>query len=102
MKRKTRKVRDGIIASVLTFVLAFGMVPVAFAAPADADEAEGDDPIVYVSIGDSMTNGYGLDGYDGESGVANYANGTYGNSVTGEFGTLEIKNGLITGGQAAN
>ena len=36
-------------------------------------------PIVYVSIGDSMTNGYCLDGYDGTSGAVNYGVDTYGN-----------------------
>ena len=35
--------------------------------------------LVYVSIGDSMTNGYGLEGYDGESGIMNYGNGVYAN-----------------------
>ena len=36
-------------------------------------------PLVYVSIGDSMTNGYGLPGYDGESGIVNYGINTYAN-----------------------
>ena len=38
-----------------------------------------DNNLVYVSIGDSMTNGYGVEGYDGESGIMNYGINTYAN-----------------------
>ena len=38
-----------------------------------------DKTINYVSIGDSMTNGYGLDGYDAEAGVYDYGYYTYAN-----------------------
>ena len=52
-----------------------------------------DKPLVYVSIGDSMTNGYGLDGYDGNSGVVNYAKQTYANQfaayLAGYTGVIE-------------
>ncbi len=44
----------------------------------DVESAE-KKPLVYVSIGDSMTNGYGLEGYDGESGIVNYAVDSYAN-----------------------
>jgi len=35
--------------------------------------------LVYVSLGDSMTNGYGIEGYEGESGIFNYGIDTYAN-----------------------
>ena len=38
-------------------------------------------PIVYVSIDDSMTNGYCLNGYDGNSGGVNYGIETYANKL---------------------
>ena len=37
------------------------------------------DTINYVSIGDSMTNGYGLDGYTAEAGVYDYGYASYAN-----------------------
>lgn len=33
----------------------------------------------YVSLGDSMSNGYGLDGYDGNTGVEDYGDDSYAN-----------------------
>lgn len=41
--------------------------------------AEGDQKLNYVSLGDSMTNGYGMGGYDHNSGVADYAENAYPN-----------------------
>ena len=72
MKTNLFRMLRSALALLLAFSMVVGYVPAAVFA---AEE----DPIIFVSIGDSMTNGYGLDGYDGESGVANYANGTYGN-----------------------
>ena len=43
----------------------------------------------YVSLGDSMSNGYGLDGYDHNSGVADYGDGAYANQFAA---WLEKKN----------
>ena len=34
--------------------------------------ADGSEPLKYVSLGDSMTNGYGLEGYNGNNGVLDY------------------------------
>ena len=41
---------------------------------------ESKDELVYVSLGDSMTNGYGLDGYDAEAGVYDYGYDSYANN----------------------
>jgi len=46
---------------------------------ANEENAEKKDKLIYASIGDSMTNGYGLEGYDGESGIMNYGINTYAN-----------------------
>ena len=42
-------------------------------------DKDGDGQINYVSLGDSMTNGYGLPGYDHNSGVEDYAEKAYPN-----------------------
>lgn len=42
-------------------------------------ETTNDEIINYVSIGDSMTNGYGLPGYDAEAGVYDYGYESYAN-----------------------
>ena len=42
-------------------------------------ETKNDEIINYVSIGDSMTNGYGLPGYDAEAGVYDYGYESYAN-----------------------
>ena len=63
-----------LIALVLVISLVASLSVTAFAGNAE-DKKE----IIYVSIGDSMTNGYGLDGYDGESGIMNYGKDVYSN-----------------------
>ena len=66
--------RKRLLALLLALTMVVSILPVSvFAVELEKD------PLIYVSIGDSMTNGYGLDGYDGESGVVNYANDTYAN-----------------------
>ena len=45
----------------------------------DRADRNGDGEINYVSFGDSMTNGYGLDGYNGNSGVFDYGYTSYAN-----------------------
>ena len=72
------------LSAVMALALMFGICSTTISAAVQGIDLDNDEPskkptINYVSIGDSMTNGYGLDGYDGESGVANYANGTYAN-----------------------
>lgn len=88
MKEKlSRMLRSGV-AMLLVLCMVAGFVPsVAFAAE------EEEKPLVYVSIGDSMTNGYGLPGYDGESGIMNYGNNVYANQfaawLAGYEGTIK-------------
>ncbi|MBQ0091762.1 MAG: hypothetical protein KBS45_00335, partial [Clostridiales bacterium] len=62
MKNHNTKWRS-IIAAVLALCMVFAAVPFAVIAGADPK-------LVLVSFGDSMTNGYGLEGYyeDGEQG----------------------------------
>ena len=68
--------------------------------------------ITYVSIGDSMTNGYGNEGYDGMSGIVNYANSSYANQFaaylagyTGEIADNQVifegSNGIVDHRQLA-
>ena len=55
------------------------------------------DALIYVSIGDSMTNGYCLDGYDGTSGAINYGINTYSNDFAAWLAgyTGEVKNDQV-------
>ena len=70
---KKSKLSNRILCLVLAFVMILGTCATTFASEPEKET------IVYVSIGDSMTNGYGLDGYNGSSGIVNYANATYAN-----------------------
>lgn len=75
----SRMLRSGI-ALLLVFCLAVGFVPtVAFATEA---------PKKYVSLGDSMTNGYGLTGYDayGSNGFLEEASESYPVKVAAYYG----------------
>ena len=79
MNNKTRKWRSAI-AMVLVISMLFSIFPTAAFASTD-------DEINYVSIGDSMTNGYGFEGYEQNSddrtlydfvaGKNVYGNGSY-------------------------
>ncbi|MBR2009267.1 MAG: hypothetical protein IJ936_03990, partial [Peptococcaceae bacterium] len=74
MSNKTRKWRSAI-AMVLVICMLFSIFPVAAFAQDDNTPAA----INYVSLGDSMTNGYGLPGYDRNSGVEDYGDEAYPN-----------------------
>ena len=74
MNNKTRKWRSAI-AMVLVISMLFSIFPTAVFAAG----VEGKTEINYVSLGDSMTNGYGLTGYDGNTGVEDYGKGSYAN-----------------------
>ena len=64
------------VSLLLVACMLLGVVPVTMLTA----HAEGTkETIVYASLGDSMTNGYCLYGYDGESGGVNYAVDTYAN-----------------------
>ena len=96
MKRARKGMLRSFVAVLVSFSLAFSMAIPAFATPSSEDET-----IVYVSIGDSMTNGYGLEGYSGESGVVNYANDSYANRfaawLAGYDGEIEDDQVVFTG-----
>ena len=72
MERISKMWRSGL-AMLLALCLLISACPIA------AFATESDEVINYVSLGDSMTNGYGLDGYVHNSGVADYGNGAYPN-----------------------
>ena len=86
MSNKTRKWRSAI-AMVLVISMLFSIFPVAAFAGEPIQERD----IKYVSFGDSMSNGYGLPGYELNSGVETYGNVAYGN----QFATwLEVQEGI--------
>ena len=63
-----------LFSLLLALSMVISVIPfAAFAEETDTTE------INYVSIGDSMTNGYGLDGYDAEAGVYDYGYASYAN-----------------------
>ncbi len=83
---KLRKISFKIASMVMVLTMMFSICATtisAVATPAGEGKSAGSESaknkITYVSIGDSMTNGYGIDGYDGESGIVNYAMDTYSN-----------------------
>ena len=87
---KLRQISFKIISLVMVFAMLFSVSATTISAAAEGINANRSstekespestkDKLVYVSIGDSMTNGYGLAGYDGESGILNYGNNVYSN-----------------------
>ena len=92
--------RRRLLAFVLALTMVVSILPVSVFATDTAPEAT-KGPLVYVSIGDSMTNGYGLEGYDGESGIMNYGNNVYANQfaawLAGYEGTIADDQTVFTG-----
>lgn len=78
MKRRHANLWRSVISIVLTFVLVFGSVATAFAGTGGTNTAT--NTIKYVSLGDSMTNGYGLAGYDNQ-GYHQYGHVAYPNQL---------------------
>ena len=74
--------------SGISFLLAFCMLASMFTGVAFASEPE---TKKYVSLGDSMTNGYGLEGYDHNSGVADYGTRAYPNQFAENLKKLGYK-----------
>ncbi|MBQ8322180.1 MAG: hypothetical protein IJX92_07430, partial [Clostridia bacterium] len=68
MKRTIRTNLNSLWAMVLAFLMIFSVfAPTVMAAenlPRQSEEESSKKKITYVSLGDSMTNGYGLDGYE--------------------------------------
>ena len=75
MKHTVKTLLKSGVCLILVLCMVLGFVPATALTAQAADEK----PLVYVSIGDSMTNGYCLEGYDGESGAVNYAMASYAN-----------------------
>ena len=71
------------IALLMSLIMVFSIFAPVVASAAewahDDHEHKKEGPINYVSLGDSMTNGYGLPGYDGDGGVLDYADAAYPN-----------------------
>ena len=85
MKELLKKAYRPLISLVLVLCLLVGMSANGLIVLAKGND---DKPVTkpvkkptihYVSLGDSMTNGYGLPGYDANSGVEDYGNGSYAN-----------------------
>lgn len=99
MKQTVKKLLKSGICLMLVFCMLLGFAPAAtLTAQAAEDEQEA---LIYVSIGDSMTNGYCLPGYDGSSGAINYAMETYANKfaayLAGYTGTIADDQVIFTG-----
>ena len=72
---KRFKTYKQILSGVLALSMSLSLSVTSFAAPPESPLPE----IKYVSLGDSMTNGYGLAGYDGNVGVEDYGEESYAN-----------------------
>ena len=69
-----------VLCFAVSLVMMFGVcAPVISAMVASEEETGSPAYINYVSLGDSMTNGYGLEGYNGNNGVADYGDASYAN-----------------------
>ena len=79
------KVLRSALCLMLAVLLTMGTCISAFA-------TEGDDTIKYVSLGDSMTNGYGLDGYDDPYKVNGFLDEVSG-SYPAQFANWLVANG---------
>lgn len=87
MKKKKHCFLRATVGGALAFTMLFSIfAPTVFAAGEESGTEISeiahtiDDGVInYVSIGDSMTNGYGLPGYDAEAGVYDYGYDSYAN-----------------------
>ena len=94
MKVKLSRMLRSALALLLAFSMVVGYVPAAVFAQEKSAE-----PIKYVSLGDSMTNGYGLKGYDATAGVEDYGEVAYPNQFAKEL--AEIYNCSVDHAQLA-
>ena len=80
---KLKRISFKIISLIMVFTMLFGISANTISAVewTHDDHTHGSESgkINYVSLGDSMTNGYGLDGYNGNTGVEDYGKGSYAN-----------------------
>ena len=81
---KLRQISFKLVSLVMVLAILFSVSATTISAAAQSIEhdhtEENTDEKIYVSLGDSMTNGYGLPGYDGNTGVEDYGNGSYANT----------------------
>ena len=93
MKKNLSRMLRSTLALLLVFALVVGYVPTTVFASSDGGEDSGKTPepneINYVSIGDSMTNGYCFDGYEQGKWDGEYKE-TY-NFLAGEKNSVCIK-----------
>lgn len=78
-----RKIFRALTAFLLAACLLLGVCGNGIAVLAQQQET-----IHYVSLGDSMSNGYGLPGYDGNTGVADYGESSYANQFAAWLGQV--------------
>ena len=78
--------RSGL-AMLLVLCMVVGFVPSAVF----ANDGEPADKKLYVSLGDSMSNGYGLDEYDGNTGVEDYGDKSYTNKFAEYLGADHVQ-----------
>ena len=81
MNAKMFRMLRSALALLLAFSMVVGYVPAAVFATTDGEPSVGvpgipAPDIKFVSLGDSMTNGYGLEGYNHNSGVEDYGTGS--------------------------
>ena len=96
MERISKMWRSGL-AMLLALCLLISACPIAaFATENESAPAE----LKYVSLGDSMTNGYGLPGYSGEAGVETYGKGSYTKQFADYIGATEHKQLAMSGMRA--
>ena len=75
---KLKNVSLKLLSVVMTLAMLLAVCAPAVSALQHGDhDHDHEDGLNYVSLGDSMTNGYGLPGYNHNSGVADYGTGAY-------------------------
>jgi len=80
-----------LLSLILVVALVASMCTTAFAGKLPNDEVTS---VKYVSLGDSMTNGYGLPGYDGDTGCEDYGYGSYANQFAEWLGAEHTQLGM--------
>ena len=80
-----------LLALLMTLTMVVSLLPSSVFA------TEQNDPLVYVSLGDSMTNGFGLNGYDGYSGLSQYGYESYANQFAAWLAGADFEAWLSNG-----
>ena len=87
-----------VLSAIMAFAMIFGVcsttisaTTAGIAAGATGSAENKNQTIHYVSLGDSMSNGYGLPGYEMDSGVEDYGNGSYANQFAEWLGAEHVQ-----------